>query len=92
MSNQSKAHSTNEVVSGASVALVGLGIVTFALFPLALPILILTAAATIPLLLPVVAIGLVLAVVAAPILLVRRLSGGRGSRREMRTARDLIRA
>jgi membrane protein implicated in regulation of membrane protease activity len=82
MSDQSTAHSSAEVVSGASVALVGLGIVTFALFPLALPILILTAAATIPLLLAVVAVGLVLVVIAAPILLVRRLvRRGRGSRR-----------
>jgi hypothetical protein len=89
MSNQSTAHSTNEVVSGVSVGLVGLGIVSFALFPLALPILILTAAAAILLLVPVVAIGLLLAVVAAPIRLVRRLRGGRGSRRDdRRRARD----
>jgi hypothetical protein len=71
MSNESTAHM--EVVSGASAALVGLGIVTVSLFPLALPILILTVAATIPLLVPVAAIGLILAVLALPILLVQRL-------------------
>ena len=49
---------------------------TIALFPLALPILILTAVALVPLLLPVLA----LAVLAAPLLLIRRLLSGRGGR------------
>jgi hypothetical protein len=48
---------------------VGLGIVTVALFPLAIPIVVLTAVALLPLLVPVLALGLV----AAPVLLARRL-------------------
>jgi hypothetical protein len=65
--------SSTEVVGGASAALVGGGVVTFALFPLALPTVILTAVSVIPLALPVVALGLLIAAVALPILLVRRL-------------------
>jgi hypothetical protein len=59
---------------------VGLGIVTIALFPLALPILILTIVALVPLLIPVLAI----AVLAAPFLLVRRLLRGCGGERRQR--------
>ena len=81
MSSEPVAHSKTEVVSGASVGLVGAGVVTVALFPLALPIILLTAAATVPLLVPALAAGLVLAVVAVPILLLRRVRRPRrGSR------------
>jgi hypothetical protein len=62
------------VVDGVSGALVGGGIVTMALFPLALPILALTAVALLPLVLIGLAAGLVGAILAAPILLVRRLA------------------
>jgi hypothetical protein len=55
---------------------VGLGIVTIALSPLALPILILTVVALVPLLIPVLA----LAVLAAPVLLARKLIRGRRKR------------
>jgi membrane protein implicated in regulation of membrane protease activity len=57
---------------------VGLGIVTVALFPFAIPIIILTAVALLPLLVPVLALAIVAAVVAAPIALVRRLRRRRG--------------
>jgi membrane protein implicated in regulation of membrane protease activity len=57
----------------ASAWAVGGGIITMALFPLALPIILLTAATVIPLLLVALALGLVAAVVAAPILLLRRV-------------------
>jgi hypothetical protein len=53
-----------DVVEEASAWAIGGGVLTFALFPFALPILLLTVA---------FAIALVLSVVAAPILLVRRL-------------------
>jgi hypothetical protein len=65
--------STADVVDQMSGWAVGGGIVTIALFPLALPILALTAVAVIPFLLVPLAAGLVAAVVAAPILLVRSL-------------------
>lgn len=53
---------------------VGLGILTMALAPLAIPILVLTAVAAIVLLAPVLAVGLLAAVVALPVLLVRSVA------------------
>lgn len=43
-----------ETVNGVAAAATGLGVVTFALFPLAVPIVILTVVATLPLVLPLV--------------------------------------
>jgi hypothetical protein len=63
----------DEAIEEASKWGVGLGIVGIALFPLALPIVILTLVALLPLALPLVALALVGAVVAAPVMLVRRL-------------------
>jgi membrane protein implicated in regulation of membrane protease activity len=63
-----------DVVEGTSGVLVAAGIVTMALFPLALPILALTAIALLPLALPFLAAVLVAALVAAPILLARRVA------------------
>jgi hypothetical protein len=48
--------STAEGVAATSGALVGLGVVTMALFPFAIPIVLLTAASLVPLL-PVVVLG-----------------------------------
>jgi membrane protein implicated in regulation of membrane protease activity len=70
----------DDVVEEISKWGVGLGIVTFALFPLAIPILILTAVALLPLALPLVALALVAAVVAAPVMIVRRLVRSRVGR------------
>jgi hypothetical protein len=77
-----------EVVYGTSVALVGAGVVTAALFPFALPLLILTAVAAIPLALPALVLGLLAGVVALSILLLRTLARwiGRGLGRRGRTA------
>jgi predicted neutral ceramidase superfamily lipid hydrolase len=52
---------------------VGAGVIVMALFPLALPLIALTAFALLPLLLPLLAVALVAAVVAVPVLVVRRL-------------------
>jgi hypothetical protein len=73
MNAESTARSRAEVADEVSKWAVGLGIITFALFPLALPILILTAIAVLPLLLPALAVGLLIGVVAVPILAVRSL-------------------
>jgi hypothetical protein len=62
-----------DVVDEASAWALGGGVLTFALFPFALPILLLTVAFVLPFALAGLAIALVVAVVAAPILLVRRL-------------------
>ena len=62
-----------DLVEEASAWALGGGILTFALFPFALPILLLTVAFVLPFVLAALAIALVLAVVGAPILLVRRL-------------------
>jgi membrane protein implicated in regulation of membrane protease activity len=67
-----------DVAEGTSAAFVGTGALVLAFFPLAIPLIALTAVALIPLLVPVLAAALVGAVVAAPVLLVRRL--GRRSR------------
>jgi hypothetical protein len=63
----------SDVVEEASAWAFGGGVLTFALFPFALPILLLTVAFVLPFVLAGLAIALVVAVVAAPILLVRRL-------------------
>jgi hypothetical protein len=52
---------------------VGAGVIVMALFPLALPLIALTAFALLPLLLPLLAVALVAAVVAVPVLVLRRL-------------------
>ena len=74
MSSESTPNSRAEIVDEVSKWAVGGGIVIVALFPLALPILILTAVAVLPLLLPVVAAGVLVAVVALPILAARSLA------------------
>src|SRR4051812_3841083 len=65
-----------------SALLVGVGILTFALFPLALPMIALTAVALTPLLV----VGLAAVVVAAPPLLIARWLGRRASERRARIA------
>jgi hypothetical protein len=65
--------SASSPLETASAFLVGGGILTMALFPLALPIIGLLAVAAVPLLLLAMAAGFVAAAVAAPVLLVRAL-------------------
>jgi hypothetical protein len=85
--NDHRTHSRAEVVDEVSKWAVGLGIVVVALFPLSIPILILTLAALVPLAVPLLALG----VLAVPVLLARRLvrrlrRGGRpGPRPEKRS-------
>ena len=71
--NEYREHSTGESVAAASGWLVGGGLITLALFPLAIPILVLTAIAVLPFLLVPLAGALVAGLVAVPVLLVRRL-------------------
>jgi hypothetical protein len=73
MNAESTARARAEVADEISKWTVGGGVITFALFPLALPILILTGIAVLPLLLPALAVGLLIGVVAVPILAVRSL-------------------
>jgi hypothetical protein len=54
---------------------VGAGILLVALAPLALPILVLTLVALLPLALPLLAVALVAAIVAVPVMLLRKLGG-----------------
>lgn len=81
MTTRSRSPSGPELVDEASNWAVGGGIVTMALFPLALPILALTAIALLPLLLPLLAAGLIAAIAGAPVLLVRRLRRHRRGQR-----------
>ena len=63
----------SDVVEEISAWAIGGGVLTVALFPFALPILLLTVAFVLPFALAGLVIALVVAVVATPILLVRRL-------------------
>jgi hypothetical protein len=80
MDVQSDSPTGLEAIDEASKWGVGAGILIFALFPLAVPILLLTLVAVLPLAVPVIALGLVGGVVAGPVLLVRRLLRSRAGR------------
>jgi hypothetical protein len=83
--------SWSEIMDEASNWIVGGGIVTMALFPLALPVLALTVAAAIPLVLLGLAAALAGAVVLTPILLVRALARRAiGALRPVRTGTKLV--
>ena len=73
MAGSSPHTSTADVVDGTLPVAVGLGIITLALFPLAIPALALTAVALIPLLIPLLLITLVWGLIVVPIVLLRRL-------------------
>ena len=76
--NTERTYGNAEAVDEFSNWAVGLGIVIVALFPLSLPFLILTAVALVPFVLPLVAVGLIGAVMVLPVLLVRRMVRGWG--------------
>ena len=80
MSTRSATHRSMDLVEGTGAALVGGGVITMALFPLALPMIALLAAlpaiAAIPLLLLAIAAGVLAAAVAAPVMLLRALWRG----------------
>jgi hypothetical protein len=71
---------SSETLAGIAVPLTGAGVVLLALAPLALPIIILTIVATVPLILVGLVVALVVSVIAAPFVLVRRLLAGRDER------------
>jgi hypothetical protein len=77
MPSEPTTQSSTDLINGASVALVGAGVLTFALFPLAVPLLILTGIALVPLLIPVVAIGILAAAIVLPIRVARSLRSRR---------------
>jgi hypothetical protein len=81
MTEEPKAPSFSEVADEVSAWLVGGGILSMALFPFALPIIALTVVAVIPLVLAGLALGLIVALVSTPILLVRRLLSSVGDSR-----------
>jgi hypothetical protein len=89
MNAEPTARAKAEVADEVSKWTVGLGIITFALFPLSLPILILTAVAVLPLLLPALAVGLLIGVVAVPILAVQSLRRRVGRARRSKGERAL---
>lgn len=87
MNPETRSPSRTEVVEEASKWGVGAGIVVVALFPLAIPILILTAAALLPLVVPLLALALLAGVVALPVLVLRRLAKSVGRLRRPRAER-----
>jgi hypothetical protein len=80
MSTEPTPHSYPELADELSAWLAGGGIVTMALFPLALPIIALTAVAAIPLLLVPLAAALVAGLIVVPLRLARRASRARRRR------------
>jgi hypothetical protein len=84
--------STAEVANEASVWLVGVGIVAMALFPFALPFVLLGVAFLLPVLPLTLAPALVAGVIAAPILLARRLLRGRATSPARSAAKPLPRS
>ena len=64
---------TGDVITSLASGLAALGMVTMALFPLAIPCIALTVAAIVPLALPVVVLGLLAAVIAAPLIALRNM-------------------
>jgi hypothetical protein len=82
MNTEASTHSRDELLTVASGWLVGGGLITMVLFPLAIPILVLTAIAVLPFVLVPLAVALAIAVVAVPFLLVLRL--GRSAKRALR--------
>ncbi len=64
---------SKETLIGIIMPLTGAGVLLFALMPLALPFLLLTIVATVPLLLVGLVVALVVGVIAAPVVVVRRL-------------------
>lgn len=83
---RSESPSPVEVADTLSDWAVGGGIVTMALFPLAIPFLMLTAVALLPLLAPVVALGVVVGVVALPVMIVRAVARRMRARGRARAA------
>ena len=92
MANSSPTPSTSDLVDGTLTVAAGVGIVTTSFFPLAIPMLALTAVALLPLLIPLLLIALAGGLVAAPFLLLRRLlrryaaGAARPSARSLRSA------
>ena len=64
---------SKETLIGIIMPLTGAGVLLFALMPLALPFLLLTIVATVPLLLVGLVVALVVGVIVAPVVVVRRL-------------------
>ena len=91
MSNNANEHSSTEVVDTMSEFLVGGGILTMALFPLAIPMVALLIVAALPLLAVGAALAIVGAILAAPIVLVRALSRRLGKIRVNRRDTRVIR-
>jgi hypothetical protein len=79
------AGSRNDWITGIGAVGAGLGMLAFALFPLAIPIVVLTIVALLPLALPLVAVALIAAILTGVWLAIRAV--GRGIRRLGRTSR-----
>ncbi|MGH2985550.1 MAG: hypothetical protein ACRDLO_02545 [Solirubrobacterales bacterium] len=73
------AGSRSDWVFGTAAAATGVGILTFALFPLAIPIVVLTIVATLPFALPLIAVAAIAAILIGAWLGIR--AAGRGIRR-----------
>jgi membrane protein implicated in regulation of membrane protease activity len=91
MSNKATEHSSTEVLDTMSEFLVGGGVLTMALFPLAIPIIALLIVAALPLLAVGAALAIVGAILIAPVVLIRSLLRRLGTIRRDRRDTRLIR-
>jgi len=74
--------SIGDAITGVAEGMFALGVLTMTLFPFAIPGIVLTAAALVPLVLLAVVVGLLAAVAAAPVMAVRRLRRRAAGRRD----------
>jgi hypothetical protein len=81
MNTDLRSPSTTEVIDEVSKWGVGAGILTVALAPLAIPIIVLTAAFLLPLLLPVIPLAMIAGLVYVPIRIFRGVRGRLARRR-----------
>jgi hypothetical protein len=77
MNSNSTNASISEVIFGVSVALVGLGVITVALAPFAIPFVILLAVSLIPFALPAIPVALLIGLWLAVRAIARRVGGRR---------------
>jgi hypothetical protein len=90
MNAESNSPSRAEVIAEVSKWGVGAGIITVALAPLAIPILVLTGVALIPLLLPVIPIALIAGIVYLPVKIVRGMRRRRKESSRRRAAEEEV--
>ena len=90
MNSEAKKRERNELIQEYSKWGVGAGILTVAVAPLAIPILVLTGVALLPLLVPLVPLALIAGLVYLPVKAVRRFRRRRASTRRGAAEKEVL--